>query len=102
MRQPFECLVDPDLSAYRAFGLGTAKIGQVFGPPTALPFLRNNLRRETVQRGLHGGRFMQMPGTFVIDTRGVVQLAHRNRHIADTPPHQELLEVLSRLQTPAP
>lgn len=100
MRQPFECLVDPDLSAYRAFGLGTAKLGQVFGPPVALPFLRNNLRRETLQRGLNGGRFMQMPGTFVIDTQGVVQLAHRNRHIADTPPHQMLLEVLTRLRTP--
>lgn len=100
LAQPFECLVDPDLSAYRAFGLRTARLGQVFGPPVALPFLRDNLRRETLQRGLHGGRFMQMPGTFVIDTRGVVQLAHRNRHIADTPPHDEILQVLNRLRVP--
>jgi peroxiredoxin len=98
MAQPFECLVDPDLSAYKAFGLGTARLGQVFGPPVALPFLRDNLRRETFQRGLHGGKFMQMPGTFVIDTQGVVQLAHRNRHIADTPPHDEILRVLNRLR----
>jgi hypothetical protein len=43
---------------------------------------------------------MQMPGTFVIDMQGVVQLAHRNRHIADTPPHDEILQVLNRLRVP--
>jgi peroxiredoxin len=64
----------------------------------ALPFLRANLHRETVQRGMHGGAFMQMPGTFVIDTEGVVRMAHRNRHIADTPRNQQILQVLSNLR----
>jgi peroxiredoxin len=96
--QPFECLVDPDRSAYRAYGLVRATPSQIVRPQMALPFLRANLHRETVQRGLHGGRFLQMPGTFVIDTGGVVRMAHRNRHIADNPTPNHLLEVLEGLE----
>jgi peroxiredoxin len=98
MNQPFECLVDPNRSAFRAYGLGRGTPGQIVRPQMALPFLRANLHRETVQRGMHGGAFMQMPGTFVIDTEGVVRMAHRNRHIADTPRNQQILQVLSNLR----
>jgi len=100
MRQPFECLVDPNRSAYRAYGLAKATPAQVLGPRVALPFLRANVRRETLQRGLQGGSFFQMPGTFVIDTDGVVQMAHRNRHVADTPANERILRVLEALRTP--
>lgn len=98
LRHPFDCLVDPNRSAYRAYGLARATPAQVFGPPVALPFLRANLNRETLQRGLHGGSFFQMPGTFVIDTEGVVRMAHRNRHVADTPPNERILEIVARLK----
>jgi len=97
LRQPFDCLVDPTRSAYRAYGLARANPAQVFGPRVALPFLRANLGRETLQRGLQGGSFYQMPGTFVIDTDGVVQMAHRNRHVADTPANDRILNVLQAL-----
>lgn len=97
MDQPFECLVDTDRSAYRAYGLVRATATQIFGPPVALPFLKANLRRETRQRGMHGGSFLQMPGTFVVDTDGVLRMAHRNRHIADTPSNQRILDVLGAL-----
>jgi peroxiredoxin len=98
MDQPFQCLVDPDRSAYRAYGLGKARPAQVVGPRTTLPFLRANLRKETLQRGLQGGKFMQMPGTFVVDTQGTVQMAHRNRHVADTPSNKRILDVLEALR----
>ena len=97
MKQPFECLVDPDRSAYRAFGLVRGTPAQLYGPRVAGPFLRAQLSRETLQRPLHGGRFMQMPGTFVIDTDGVVAMAHRNRHVADNPTNQRILNVLAGL-----
>jgi peroxiredoxin len=97
MDHPFECLVDPDRSAYRAYGLPRARPAQVVGPRTALPFLRANLHKQTLQRGLQGGKFMQMPGTFVVDTEGLVRMAHRNRHVADTPPNQRILDVLAAL-----
>ena len=97
MDQPFDCLVDPYRSAYRAYGLAKARPSQVAGPRVAMPFLRANLHRKTMQRGLHGGSFMQMPGTFVVDTEGLIRMAHRNRHVADTPSNQRILDILAAL-----
>ena len=97
MQHPFECLVDPDRSAYRAFGLVRGTPMQLYGPRVAGPFLRAQLSKETRQRTLHGGSFQQMPGTFVIDTDGVVAMAHRNRHVADSPSNQRILNVLASL-----
>jgi len=88
---PFTLLVDPDHRAYRAYGLGTGDLTQIFAPSSAVPFLTNNLRAETRQRGLRGGKFLQMPGTFVVDTSGIVRMAHRNRRIADSPSTNALL-----------
>ena len=65
-----------------------------------MPFVRANLNSETRQRGLEGGDFFQMPGTFVVDVGGVVLLAHRNRTIADSPANHVLLEVLAKLKEP--
>jgi peroxiredoxin len=97
MKAPFDCLVDPDRSAYRAFGLARGTPAQLYGPKVAVPFIQRNVNRETLQRGLRGGSFQQMPGTFVIDTGGVVQMAHRNRHVADNPTNHRILEVLASL-----
>ena len=102
MEQPFDCLVSPDRSAYRAFGLARGTSAQVYGPKVAGPFVRAQMNRETLQRGLHGGRFLQMPGTFVIDTDGVVRMAHRNRHVADNPTNKRILDVLETLWERSP
>jgi hypothetical protein len=39
-----------------------------------------------------------MPGTFVIDTEGVVRMAHRNRHVADAPANERILGVLEAMR----
>jgi peroxiredoxin len=103
-RVPFPLLLDQERSAYRAYGLMQGKVMQVLSPKTALPWLRAELSPETRQRGLKGGSFMQMPGTFVIDTGGVVrfrgglvQFAHRNKHVADAPANDHILQVVARL-----
>lgn len=74
---------------------------QVLAPQVALPWIKAELSPETRQRGLKGGSFLQMPGTFVIDVGGVVRarsgtvrMAHRNRHFADAPSIEQLLEAL--------
>ena len=97
---PFPCLLDGDKSAYRAYGLRRRNLAVVVSPRIAVPFVRANLNSETRQRGLEGGDFFQMPGTFVVDVGGVVLLAHRNRTIADSPANHVLLEVLAKLKEP--
>ena len=96
-RVPFPILVDTNRRAYRAYGLGRGSPMQLYGPRVGLPFLRANMGRETRQRGLHGGSFLQMPGTFVIDTGGIVRMAHRNRTVSDNPSNDRILEVLQGL-----
>jgi peroxiredoxin len=97
-RVPFRVLVDPDRSAYRAYGLGKGGAMQIVGPQVMLPWVRNELRSETRQRGLRGGSLTQMPGTFVVDTAGIVRLAHRSRHVADVPRNHVILGALAELR----
>jgi peroxiredoxin len=94
---PFQCLLDTRLDAFRAYGLKKARLTQVFGPTVAVPFVKANLRSETRQRGLAGGSFLQMPGTFLVDTSGTIRLAHRNRSIADSPRNQLILDAIAEV-----
>jgi peroxiredoxin len=100
-RLPFPLLLDRDRGTYRAYGLVSGKASQVLNPRVALPWIKAEFSVETRQRGLKGGSFLQMPGTFVIDTGGIVRLrggtirmAHRNRNFADAPTIERLLEAL--------
>jgi peroxiredoxin len=100
-RLPFPLLLDRDRGTYRAYGLVQGKAMQVLTPRVALPWVKAELSAETRQRGLKGGSFLQMPGTFVIDptgviraTTGTVKMAHRNQHFADTPSIDSLLRAM--------
>jgi peroxiredoxin len=104
LRLPFPLLLDADRAAYRAYGLVQGTALQVLGPQVVLPWLKAELSPETRQRGLKGGSFFQMPGTFVIDqggvvrmNQGLVRLAHRNRHVADTPSNDTILGLVAAL-----
>jgi peroxiredoxin len=103
-RLPFPLLLDRDRGAYRVYGLTQGKVMQVLSPKAALPWLKAELSSETRQGGLKGGSFLQMPGTFVIDTGGVVrfrggliQFAHRNKHVADSPANEHILRLVAAL-----
>jgi hypothetical protein len=103
-RLPFPLLLDPDRAAYRSYGLIQGKALQVLGPQVFLPWIKAEVSSETRQRGLKGGNFFQMPGTFVIDrggvvrlNQGLVRLAHRSRHVADTPSNETILGLVSAL-----
>ena len=100
-RVPFDCLIDPDRSMYRAYGLPRGTATQVFGFTAVTSVVRATLRPETRHGTLHGGSLMQMPGTFVVDVAGIVRLAHRNRTIADNPPNDVLLAALEGLDPPS-
>ena len=91
---PFPLLLDPHGLAFRAYGLTRASLRQIFAPSVGVSFLARQLDPQTRQRGLQGGRFMQMPGTFVIDGDGIVRFTHRSRTIAEAPSNETLLRVI--------
>jgi peroxiredoxin len=105
-RLPFPLLMDPWRDAYRAYGLREASLATIVGPRALPQTLRRGLTKDTRQGGLQGGSLKQMPGTFVVDTGGVVRhddgivrLAHRNRDLADAPGNDAILHVLHALHS---
>ena len=96
---PFECLSDPSQEAYRAFGLERGTNLQLFGPQLLLKYARALLKRDVEVAKMSGDDYRQMPGVFVIDRKGVIRYAHRNKDVADNPPNDDLLEALASLRT---
>lgn len=43
------------------------------------------------------GDVFQMPGTFIIDSEGIVRYARYSRHVADHPPTADLITALGTL-----
>jgi peroxiredoxin len=96
----FACLADPEREAYGAYGLRQATVTEVLRAENALKYLLLNLNPETRQRTQKPGEdVLQLGGTFVVDTSGVVRYAHRNRHTGDNPPNDEVLAVIEELNT---
>lgn len=93
----FACLADPDKAAHRAYGLGRGSLRQVLGPQQYIQWMRARLLPE-IRHGLPREDIMQMPGTFVIDTGGIVRYVHRNRDASDNPSNEEILGVLDDLR----
>ena len=95
---PFDCLADPEQRAYEAYGLRKMGLSEVLRAENGLKYLRLNLNPETRQRTAKRGEdVLQLGGTFVVDTGGVVRYAHLNRHTGDNPPNDEVLEALKEI-----
>lgn len=94
-RVEFPCLADPDLDAYRTFGLKRGSMAEVVGPGTWLK------AAGAMSRGHFGGRVigdvMQLPGTFIVDRAGVVRFAKYAEHAGDHPAIEDLLSALREI-----
>ena len=90
----FPCLSDPDVTAYRAYGLARGTFAQVMGPMVMLKAMTAALKGN---RGAQLGQdVFQMSGTFVIGTDGVIRYCHRNRDASDHPPLEQVLAAIPR------
>lgn len=89
----FPLLLDPDRSAYLAYGLRSTR--RLLSLRVIWQYVRLLLagrRLRPVQGDPH-----QAGGDFVIDSRGVVRLAYRSQDAADYPPVDSILDLLRRL-----
>jgi peroxiredoxin len=99
-RVPFACWTSPDGSAHRTYGLRRGTLNQLAGPRVWLPGLRNALRGNPQGRFGQGDP-AQLPGTFVVDTEGLIRYAHRGRRSDDNPPNDEVLSAVAALGSTA-
>jgi peroxiredoxin len=96
---PFVCVADPDVSAHRAYGLKRGSLRHVMGPQVYFRWTKARLLADMpFPSAKLGEDVMQMPGTFVIDTDGIVRYAHRNKDVTDNPSNEEVLAVLRALK----
>ena len=91
-RLPFVCLADPERLAYRAFGVPRGTLNQVAGPTVWAGGLKALVRAGV---GKPIGDVLQLHGTFVIDTGGVIRFAHLPKHSADRPTNGTLIKQLA-------
>jgi peroxiredoxin len=92
---PFDCLGDPEREGYHAVGLERGGAREYVGPQLAKGFLR--AARHGAFVGVPKGDVAQRPGTFVVAPDGTVAYAHYNKDSSDSPPLEDLLEVVRSL-----
>ena len=95
---PFTCVVQPDRSAHKAFGLRRGSLNEVSGPAVWLPWVKNQLtgKRQTAYGGK--GDVAQLPGTFVVDTDGILRFAYRSQRSSDIPSNRKVLAAIAEIQ----
>ena len=91
LKLPFDVLSDPDRKAYRAYGLERGSFWQVSGPGVWAAGAKALLRGGI---GIPRGDVFQLSGEFVVDSAGIVRLAHRPRNSADHAGVEELLSAI--------
>lgn len=69
----FPILADRELQAYQAYGLGRVGIRDMINPKLYLGGVRALLAGSTFSKPT--GDTYQLPGTFIVDSRGVVRYA---------------------------
>lgn len=98
LQLPFDVLVDPHCSAYQAYRVPRGDMLQIAGPKVWLSGLGAVVRSGF---GKPTGDLLQLQGTFVVDTDGVLRLAHLPRHSADHPLLGDILAAIDSQAAPA-
>ena len=91
---PFVCLADPQQEGYRAFQCPRGSWLEVAGPVMWWRAIKSLFRHGA---GLVRGDPRQLPGSFVIDCKGILRFAHRSRNSADWASPDQLLNTLQTL-----
>jgi peroxiredoxin len=90
---PFPVLCDPDRDAFRAYGLARGSLYNVAMHPNVLAkateaYLAGERQGRTVGDG------MQLPGSFVVSSEGIVLFAHAGKQSSDFPSIDAVLAAL--------
>lgn len=87
------CHVDQDETAYQTYGLQQAGLLALAGPAMFMAAARATASGHT--QGETTGDTRMLPGTFIIDSEGIVQFAYYSRHPGDHPKIKKLVGVMA-------
>jgi peroxiredoxin len=85
------CLAHEDAAPYYAYGLSQANMGQLMG----INVVKEGM--EAATQGFVPGQVIgdprMMPGTFIVDTQGIIVWRYYGKDVSDHPTNAELLRV---------
>ena len=90
-QSPYPFLVDPERNAYHAFGLQSSIVRSWM--PQNLWFYAKATLQGREKFGKRGDPH-QLGGDFIVDSQGIVRLAHPSKEPTDRPSVNQLLAVL--------
>lgn len=88
-------IADPDRRLYQAFGLRTASALEFLAPSLAIKAVAAMV--EGNRAGMPIGDIRQLPGVFILDTRGRIVFSHRAKDAADHPDAGTILAALAAI-----
>lgn len=91
-----DCLIRNDTTVYKQYGLSRMGLKELTHPRNITSGIR--LMQNGVQFGQVIGDPAMMPGTFLIDTHGVVQFAYYSQHMGDHLSFKTLIETANRMK----
>lgn len=91
----FPMVCDPDRSLYQAYQLKQAGLFQLASPSLFVKGMKAIASGHGM--GSPQGDVFQLPGVFIIDTKGRVRFSHHSRDPSDHPKPEELLSALAML-----
>jgi hypothetical protein len=91
---PFQLLLDPERTVYRAYDLERS-LWRSWNLRTIWRYVRL-LSTGRKWRGIQGDS-AQLGGDFIVDTGGIVRLAYRSHDPTDRPPVERLLAIFDQL-----
>ncbi len=93
-QSPYPFLVDPERNAYHAYGLQSSVFRSWM--PQNLWFYAKATLQGREKFGKRGDPH-QLGGDFIVDSQGIVRLAHPSKEPTDRPSVEKLLQVLSQI-----
>ncbi len=93
---PFAVVSDPDLAAYKSFGLERTTVGSLFRPSVIFHYLKLIFRGWLPRKPGRGEDVLQLGGDFVLDRERRLVYAHPSQEPTDRPTNDELLDAIRR------
>ena len=96
---PVPVVADPNLAAYRAFGLGRASTWSLFRPGVILRYLWHILHGWLPGQPEAKDDLLQLGGDFIMDEQRRIVFVYRSADPTDRPSARKMLKVLRSMRT---
>ena len=87
-----DCYTNQETDVYQTYGLRQGGLGQLLSFGVMKAGMRANV--AGFRQGKATGDVKMLPGTFIVDTEGIIQYAYYSRHVGDHPPISNLLQAV--------